>query len=386
MAKPPCFDIDTKAFWNDPYPDLARMRAEAPVCHVPQLRSVLFACRDDIVACEKNIDVFSSKQPDGLMTILMGENMMRKDGAAHQAEREATFRAYSPRTVREQWVARFQTNAEALLVQLKSRSEADLVRDYAMPLSGAALRTITGLEQLSPCQIDWISQSMIDGISNYSGDREIEEKCHEATRFVDAAVDARLVELRDAPDRSLISVQAEAGLPVESIRANVKLAISGGQNEPRDVIAGVIWALLTHPDQLDMIRSGKFSWRHAFDEYVRWISPIGMSPRRVAQAYSWKEIDFEVDDRVFFMFGSANRDEAHFEHADRYDISRDASKHIAFGAGPHFCAGAAASRALLTEVALPMIFEALPNMRLAGEPKFGGWAFRGLQSLPVAWN
>jgi len=60
-------------------------------------------------------------------------------------------------------------------------------------------------------------------------------------------------------------------------------------------------------------------------------------------------------DRVFFMFGSANRDETVFGEPDRFDIGRDTSKSIAFGAGPHYCAGAFASRAMVADVALPGI-------------------------------
>ena len=74
----------------------------------------------------------------------------------------------------------------------------------------------------------------------------------------------------------------DAGMPMDSLRANIKLAISGGQNEPRDAIAGAVWALLTHPDQLALVEAGKASWMQVFDEYTRWLSPIGMSPRRVA--------------------------------------------------------------------------------------------------------
>ncbi|MEM1315534.1 MAG: cytochrome P450, partial [Pseudomonadota bacterium] len=60
---------------------------------------------------------------------------------------------------------------------------------------------------------------------------------------------------------------------------------------------------------------------------------------------------------------------------------------ISFGAGPHFCAGAWASRCLIGEVALPMLFEALPGLELdpEGETRFGGWAFRGPLSVPVRW-
>src|SRR5260370_33978288 len=99
---------------------------------------------------------------------------------------------------------------------------------------------------------------------------------------------------------------------MQSVRANVKLAISGGQNEPRDAISGTIWALLTHPDQLALVRDGKAKWLDVFEEYARWIAPIGMSPRRGAKPSSYGGVDFEPEGRVFFLFGSANRDEARF--------------------------------------------------------------------------
>ena len=87
--------------------------------------------------------------------------------------------------------------------------------------------------------------------------------------------------------------------------------------------------------------------------------------------------------RIFLMFGSANRDASIFEDPDSFRLDRDTSKAISFGAGPHFCAGAAASRCLISEVALPMLFEAFPNIELADETPFGGWAFRGPLKMPV---
>ncbi|MEM8755311.1 MAG: cytochrome P450, partial [Pseudomonadota bacterium] len=170
------------------------------------------------------------------------------------------------------------------------------------------------------------------------------------------------------------------------IRANIKLTISGGQNEPRDAIAGAAWALMAHPDQRAKVEAGEVGWDQVFAEYVRWMSPIGMSPRRVARPYQVDGVSFEPDERVFFMFGAANRDPAVFDEPDRFDVARDASAHIAVGAGPHFCAGAWASKALVAEVALPMLFERLPGLRLAGEARFGGWAFRGPLTLPAAWD
>ena len=236
--------------------------------------------------------------------------------------------------------------------------------------------------------MDAWSQGMIDGIANYTGDPAIEARCNAATAGIDAAIDDMLPVVKKAPNHSLLSVMIHGGMPEANVRHNIKLTISGGQNEPRKAIAGTIWALLTHPEQFALVRDGKVEWLQVFEEFARWISPIGMSPRRIAKAATVGGVDFAPEDRVFLMFGSANRDEAHFADADKFDLTRDTAKSIAFGAGPHFCAGAAASRAMIADVALPSVFARLKGLRLdESEPvRIGGWAFRGLFNLPVRWD
>jgi cytochrome P450 len=388
MSTAPTYEIDVARFWADPYPDLARMRKEAPIAFVPQLGSTIFTRRDDIFSQEKRIDLFSSHQPAGLMNRLMGHNMMRKDGAAHISERTAMFPSVSPRAVRETWLKKFQAHADRILDALVPRGAADLVKVLALPLSAECLKDVTGLTNMRTQDMDAWSQAMIDGIANYTGDPAIEARCHAATAGIDAAIDDMVPVVTKHPDTSILSVLLAAGQPMDSVRANVKLAISGGQNEPRDAISGTVWALLTHPAQLALVRAGRAKWIDVFEEYTRWIAPIQMSPRRVARPCSYGGVDFEPEERVFFMFGSANRDEACFAAPDDFDITRDTSKSIAFGAGPHYCAGAFASRAMVADVALPSIFARMKALRLdEAEPvRIGGWAFRGLLNLPVAWD
>jgi cytochrome P450 len=388
MSNAPHYNIDVASFWADPYPDLARMRKEAPIAFVPQFNATVFTRREDIYTQEKRIDVFSSHQPGGLMNALMGHNMMRKDGEAHMSERAQMFPAVSPRVVKQTWLRKFQDHADPVLEELAPKGRADLVKAFALPLSAECLKDITGLTNMRYHDMDAWSQAMIDGIANYTGNKEVEARCNAATAGIDAAIDDMLPVVKKHPNTSILSVLLAAGQPMDSIRANVKLAISGGQNEPRDAISGSVWALLTHPDQLAWVNAGRAKWIDVFEEYARWIAPIGMSPRRVAKTYSYRDVDFEPDERVFFMFGSANRDEACFANADRFDISRDTSKSIAFGAGPHYCAGAFASRAMVADVALPWLFGRLKGLRLdlSEEVRIGGWAFRGLLNLPVQWD
>lgn len=386
MSDAPVVSIDPAAFHADPYPTLAQMRTTAPVCFVPELGATLFTRRDDVFRHEKRIEVFSSHQPDGLLTRVMGPNMMRKDGADHLAERRAIFPALSPRTVRDVLAPQFANIVMGHLDRLAPRGRCDLVTDYAMPVAADALRVMTGLTNMEAGEMDAASQAMLDAAANYQRDPDIDAKGYGYADRVLELIKARLPHLRAQPDLSIISVLDQAGLDVDAIAGNVRVIIGGGQNEPRDAIAGTIWALLAHPDQHARITEKTASWEDAFNEYVRLNAPIGMSPRRVAQTDTIADVTFETNDLIFFMFGSACRDEAHFDDPDDFDLTRNTGPAIPFGAGPHFCAGAAASRTLIAGYALPMLVEQLQGLELDGDVPFAGWAFRGPLTVPVRWR
>ena len=385
MSNAPVTHIDPAAFSTDPYPVLAQMRAHTPITYVPELGATLITRRADIHREEKRIHVFSSVQPGGLMEKILGLILMRQDGAPHMAERRALFPALSPRTVADHWAPIFERIVTDRLEALAPQGGCDLVTEYAMPVSGAALCAMTGLTNITPAEMDRASQEMLDAVANYIADPEVDRKGFAQGAFVDAAIDARLAILRDAPDPSILSVLNRAGMSRDSIGAYVKVIIGGGQNEPRDAIAGLLWALLSNPDQLAHLQAGTVDYVSAFTEYARYVAPIQMIPRMVASEDTVEGVTFEVGDRVFLMVGSACRDEQVFERADQFDVARDTSAAIPFGAGPHFCAGAAAARTLVADYAVPMILKRFPDLRLAGPVPFQGWAFRGPTSVPVTW-
>src|ERR1700742_3512529 len=204
------------------------------------------------------------------------------------------FPSVSPRTVRDTWSRQFQAHADRILEELAPRGHADLCKAFALPLSAECLKDITGLTNMRFQDMDAWSQAMIDGIANYTGNKEIEARCHAATAGIDAAIDDMIPVVTKHPDASILSVLLSAGQPLDSVRANIKLAISGGQNDPRDAIAGSIWALLTHPEQLARVTAGKAKWIDVFEEYARWISPIGMASRRRAQPWVVGGGEFEA--------------------------------------------------------------------------------------------
>ena len=171
------------------------------------------------------------------------------------------------------WSARFEVHAARILDGLIEPCSvggvevADLMSVYAMPVSGEALKSMTGLTNITSADMDGWSQAIIDGISNYTGDPDREARCRDVTAAIDAAIDvvidvvmvemlpsvmvemlpSVMVEMlpsaRRSPGNDLLSVMvesgmAESGMPLEQARANIKLMIAGGQNERRDSIAG----------------------------------------------------------------------------------------------------------------------------------------------------
>ena len=385
MEDKPIHNIDISNFKRNPYPDLKEMRALNPICFVPQVKATMICDRDSIYECEKNIDVFSSVQPKGLMTVLMGQNMMRKDGEDHLKERKTIFKSISPKTSRDHWREKFETIADNIVNNIKVLKFGDLLTLYARELSAECLKLVTGLTNMTSIEMDRVSQGMIDGCSNYTGNKEIEENCNNCTNSIDTHINEMIGKIQMNSDFSLLSTMLEGNLSAEQISANIKLAISGGQNEPRDAIAGCIWAVLNFGLKERLLE--KDNWEQLFNEYCRWMSPIGMSPREIAKDFVYKNVTFKKGDRVFLMFSSANRDEKVFSNSDKFDLERDCSKSIHFGAGPHYCAGASIASTMISLVALPKLFAAFPKLKLVDKEKyeFDGWAFRGITSLKCEW-
>ena len=161
------FNINYADFINDPYPIFTELRNSAPISFVPELDAILLAKHSDIFICEKNTSVFSSVQPDGLMTKLMGQNMMRKDGEGHKAERRTIFPTVSPKTTQKVWKQKFIDQTKSILESLSDQDLIDVVNEFAKPVSAQALKSVTGLTNMTWQEMDRVSQGMIDGLERF---------------------------------------------------------------------------------------------------------------------------------------------------------------------------------------------------------------------------
>jgi cytochrome P450 len=373
---------------NDPFPIYRKLRGEAPVCYVPDLKKWLVTRWEDCKYIEQNHDIFSTREDPSLMTRTFGLSMLRTDGLDHKRLRGAVEGALRPKVVKDVWTEILQKDAEELLETQYARGEMDLVADFAGPFAARTLKHLLSMWEASDAEMVRWSMTFMDGIANFKDDPEVWGRVEEANQSINGILDKQIPRLASQPYQNALSGMVEAGLGIEEIRANAKLFISGGLNEPRDAISGAVWALLTYPEQLTMLRGNPALYKNVAEEIFRWLSPVGAYPRTTTCDTSLGGVQLEKDAKIMVVVASANRDESKWHNPDLFDITRDnVQSHMGFSVGSHYCVGAWVARAQMM-VAMPLLMERLPNLRIDKERpgKMWGFGFRGLTSFHVKWD
>ena len=279
--------ITIPELYTDPFPSFERLRAEGGVHWVPAIGRYLITSYDAVHDTELDQETFSANEQGSLMIRAMGHSMLRKDDPEHHIERRAWQPALKPNAIKRTWHAMFERTARRCLADFQAKGPgADLVWDFAAPYAAESLRAVTGLHNVTSADLQRWSQTMIDATGNYADDPEVWAKGEASYREVDAALDEMLAWHARFPDDSLISAllsMPDYAMPLESIRANLKMTIGGGLNEPRDAIGVAAWALLSDPDQLRLVTEDPTRWDAVFDEAIRWVAPIGMYSRQTTR-------------------------------------------------------------------------------------------------------
>lgn len=167
------------------------------------------------------------------------------------------------------------------------------------------------------------------------------------------------------------------------------LLISAGHETTVNLLDQAITALLTHPEQLELVRSGQNSWGDVIDETLRWQAPVANLPLRYAvEDIEMDGLSIKKGEAILAAYGAAGRDpEHHGDDADRFDITRANKDHLAFGHGVHYCLGVSLAR-LEAETALPALFARFPDLGLAVAPNelkpLESFISNGHEVLPVS--
>ncbi|MFC5993427.1 cytochrome P450 [Pseudonocardia hispaniensis] len=385
-------EIFTGAFWNDPYRAYAVLRASQPVREVrlPDGPLWLVTRYHDVkegfsdprlskdwrhtLPPEQRAQAPSSPIP---MILMM-------DPPDHTRLRKLVSRSFTPRRM-SALRPRIEKIAEGLLDRLPAAETVDLIAEYAAPLPVQVICELLGVPAADRREFGQWSSVMIDE----SPAAEKTAASESMARYLGALIERKRVEPDDALLAALAQVSDSDGdrLSGAELIGMAMLLLIAGHETTTNLIGNGVAALLTHPDQLALLLGRPERLPGAIEEILRWDSPVATAPVRfAAEDVVIAGTTIPAGAPVALGVAAANRDERQFPEAERFDITRDASGHLAFGHGVHFCLGSHLAR-IEGEVAIGALLARRPGLELAADPADLEYrhstVVRGLRALAV---
>lgn len=331
-----------------------------------------------------------------LLSMIRLNNAMARDGLEHRRLRRPLTRTFTRSRV-ERLRPRIEEIVATMLDDLPDHAgpdgAVDLRRHYAYPFPMQVICELIGVPE------EWWPRfrELIDSVVR--ADTTAEE--FRATQQERHGLWQRLIAMRRAEPvddltSALIAVNEEADgeadeapLTDEELEDTLWMLIGAGHETSISLIVNATRALLTHPDQRAMVRDGDAdTWSKVIEETLRWDAPVGNFPARFpTEDVTVAGVTIPKGDGILAPWSGVNRDPAQFgPDADRFDITRQPKRHVAFGGGPHVCIGPALAR-LEGSVALPALFARYPDLRLAVDedelPAVPSIFSNSVSSLPV---
>src|SRR5947209_7001589 len=243
---------------RDPYPIYRRLRRQAPVLRVKSVGRTFLTKWADTKAVKDNVALFSSNDPNTPMKrAFLAHTLMRKDHDEHRAERMAMIPALMPKTIENVWAPLYAKLAEEYLDRLPRGEVVDLFPTLAGPLAARILAHAMGVPDASDADMQRWSQNLIDGAGNFGWTPGPFEATDRANAEMDRCIHTNAERVKTDPDSSALSfmINAKDPIPESQMISNVKIAIGGGINEPRDALLTILYGLLTNPDQLEVVKA-----------------------------------------------------------------------------------------------------------------------------------
>ena len=340
--------LDGAFYLDDPYPTYAWLREHSPLYWDATNELWGVSRYDDVVEVERRKDTFiSSDQVKGgyRPNIPADPAMIGLDDPEHQKRRSLVARRFTPRAVsgREDHVRRTVTD---LLDAVEARGgEAEVIADLAAPLPAMTIAWLLGFpEERWPDLASWSERTiMLGGGPRYASDDGVDAMLE----FHGAAAEL-YAEKQGCPADDLMSLWTGAtidgqDLSLTDVLSDCLLLLDGGAETTRTVIGRTFLELIAHPDQWQALREGA-DVEVAVEEMIRWVTPIHNMCRVATTDTTVGGRPVGAGQQLVLMYSSANRDPAHFDDPERFDVSRRPNNHLSFGFGTHFCLGAALAR------------------------------------------
>ena len=391
---------------ENPYPLYARAQREAPIffsslfatwvvtryedvraiLHDPKRFSSSNRFRTPVDPTQEVLDVLAQLPPE--VDLLVNE-----DPPGHRRTRALVGKAFVPRQI-ARIEARIYDIAHELIDHMLANGSADLVRQYTYPLPMRVLLEFLGLPVEDADFIKhWCNDHMLLSAPGIGAAQQLRSAQTEVafSRYTDALIAARQRQPQADVLSVLIHARVEDERPLDraELHALVQQLLFAGHETTTNLLSNTCYALLRDPTLWRALHNNPALIPRVVEEGLRYEAPVQGMFRTTTEEVEMHGVTLPAGDRVFVVFGAANRDERIFAHPDRFDLWRsNADKHLAFGHGIHHCLGAPFVR-LEARIALEVLVQRLPDVRLVPRQPITylpNLLNRALQHLQVRWD
>ncbi|MUG98347.1 cytochrome P450 [Scytonema sp. UIC 10036] len=393
-------DITSPNFRANPFPTFKRWRNTRPVVPVQAFgeRAWIVSRYDDVLAVltderlvKDRRNAQNPNQKQGEMWIPgfikpLKSNMLDSDPPDHTRLRSLVHQAFMPRLI-VQMQTRIHRLAHELIDRAQAKGEMDLVNDFALPIPMLAISEMLGVAEQDRAAFHRWSKVMVSVSKPIDGILAI-PSLYQLIRFLRRLFREHRLNPQDDLTSTLLQAKSEGSkLSEDELIGMVALLLSAGHETTVNLIGNGVLALLTHPAELHRLRTEPDLIKSAIEELVRYTPPVLFATTRYAREnLEIAGTQIPKGELVLAALGSANHDESKFENPETLMLDRQNNKHVGFGSGIHYCIGAPLAR-LESSIAFQVLFERLPNIRLAVDPNNLLWnsslITRGAKAIPV---
>jgi len=399
---PPLFDPFAPGFTDDPYPQYAVMRAQAPVYQHPfgfwlltgyaevswLLRAGL-SVEDGNVAADSLLRQMREELYGDGAPRASARSMLDRDPPDHTRLRRLVSKAFTPRAI-QALRPRITELVDGMLDAIAAQRRVDLVDALAFPLPFRVIAEMLGTPPADHERIRRLSGTVVRSLEPVA-DPDLVAAIVAADEELTQVAAEMIAWKRANPADDLLTALIHAEddgdvLDDEELVAQTLLLYIAGHETTVNLIAGGTLALLRHPGQLALLREDPTLVGNAVEELLRYDSPVQASRRITVEPVTVSGTTIPAGAFVMASLGSANRDEAFWgPDAGDLDLRREnARQHVSFGAGPHHCLGASLAR-LEAGIAFERLVTRFPGLALDGDVVWNGRInLRGPAHLPVS--
>ena len=371
---------------DDPYPLYGRLRRKDPVHRIRTFDGFALTRYQDIDRLLRDHASFSSAGESDVVRQTGLVSMLDMDPPDHTRLRSLVSQAFTPRAI-EGLRPRISAIAEKLVAAAAAKGRFDLIASVAYPLPISVIAEMLGVPPGDMTLFEGWSADIALNVEVRLSRQEVERvrnAAAELEEYFESIIRLRRSDPQDDMISALVFAEEEGEkLTHEELIRTLILLLVAGNETTRNLIGNGMLALMSHPEQLQLLRDRPGLMGLAVKELLRYDSPVQLDARRATRDVELGGRQIRRGQWLIGVIGAGNRDPERFEDPDTLDIRRKGASHLSFGRGIHYCLGAPLAE-MEGRIAFGALVQQFSRMEIAEDPVRRKQAvLRGLQHLWV---